>query len=179
MIEDLKTEFRLQQVAPELAEKWKNVREEVWDQTGRQLIVTSGFRSFSDQLADWSQGRMKNKNGSWSVSDLRKVVTHAMPGESYHNYGLALDSAWGFGDPYLAKVPPNEAVSLWDLYGELCKQEDLTWGGDWPGEKEDRPHCELNWGMGIHWTQMTYEREGLHGLWQKGLALGKCGSNIS
>lgn len=50
-------------------------------QTGIRPLIYCGFRSFEEQAALFSQGRTK----------AGRIVTKAKPGESYHNYGLAMD----------------------------------------------------------------------------------------
>ncbi len=49
--------------------------------SGASYYAISGYRSFPEQMKLWTQGR--------TVSG--KIVTNALPGSSYHNYGLAVD----------------------------------------------------------------------------------------
>ena len=46
------------------------------------LRITQGLRTFPEQQALYDQGR-NGKPG--------KIVTNAKPGQSYHNWGLAID----------------------------------------------------------------------------------------
>lgn len=50
---------------------------------GITVVITEGFRSFKEQDELYKQGRTKKGN----------IVTYARGGESYHNYGLAIDFA--------------------------------------------------------------------------------------
>jgi len=95
---------------------------ETASQNGMNLYVTDGYRSLADQANLLNSGR---------------GVTHARPGHSFHNYGLAVDIAFRN-----AKGNPS-----WDLHhdwkklGELGKKTGLFWGGDW--HHPDLPHFQL------------------------------------
>jgi len=77
---------------------------------------------------------------------LGKHVTHAGPGESWHQWGAAVDAvpwldaktlAWDITDDD-PRWP--EADEAWQCYGAAVRQAGLAWGGDWGW---DRPHCQL------------------------------------
>ncbi|MDX9789050.1 MAG: M15 family metallopeptidase [Desulfobacterales bacterium] len=71
---------------------------------------------------------------------LGKHITWAGPGESYHNYGLAFDSAVMVG----GKIDWSmRRPDLWKIYGEVAVAEGLEWAGNWPGSKVEYPHCQL------------------------------------
>ena len=165
MIYDRASEMKLTGVHPELALRWRKVCKDFFDLHQLQLKVTDGLRTFSQQWAEWSKGRLKDKNGQWIVCDERKVVTHAMPGQSYHQYGLAVDSAFLGNDPYLANLPEEQSIFLWNEYGRICVANGLEWGGNWPHPKTDRPHCEKTFGFSVHDLQIMYEDKGLRGIW--------------
>ncbi|HAQ07923.1 MAG TPA: peptidase M15, partial [Bacillus bacterium] len=50
---------------------------------GISVIISDGFRSIHDQEKLYEKGRSKEG----------QIVTHAKGGESYHNFGLAVDFA--------------------------------------------------------------------------------------
>ncbi|GAE48390.1 phage endolysin [Mesobacillus boroniphilus JCM 21738] len=50
---------------------------------GIKVLVTDGFRSFEEQNQLYEKGRSREG----------QIVTHAKGGESYHNFGLAIDFA--------------------------------------------------------------------------------------
>lgn len=57
-----------------------------------QVSITSGYRSFEEQAALFAQGRTRSE----IINQVRKrgaggSVTDAPPGQSAHNYGLAVD----------------------------------------------------------------------------------------
>ncbi len=173
MMEDPKTDWKLMKVCPDVGTRWKAAREEIWNSIGRQIGITDGLRSYADQWALWGKGRLKDKNGTWVVCDKKLIVTYAMPGQSYHQYGLAIDSCFLGNDPYLAKLPRGEAEILWELYGKAVKTQGLEWGGGW--KIPDRPHCQLTYGLSTHMLQMIYEERGLSGIWEKCKSTMMCG----
>lgn len=72
------------------------------------------------------------------AGELGKHVTNAGPGESWHQYAMALDC-----------VPVKYGKALWGsnelgwkVYGSAANHLGLTWAGDWTGFKE-LPHIQL------------------------------------
>jgi len=71
----------------------------------------------------------------------RKIVTHAGPGQSVHNYGQAFDfvplhdgkPVWGTRD--------LEDYQLWNACGAAVEDAGLEWGGHWKTLK-DFPHAQ-------------------------------------
>jgi hypothetical protein len=111
---------KLRHVHPILAEKTMRLIDLAREE-GYELIVTQGLRTFAEQ------DRLFNQ---------RPRVTNARGGQSYHNYGLAVDVAF--------KV--NGQIS-WDerLYkniGRWAARVGLEWGGNW--RFVDLPHLQLN-----------------------------------
>ncbi len=86
---------------------------------GFDIRITSSYRSFDEQAALYMQGR--GLSGP--------VVTNAKPGQSSHNYGLAIDV-----------VDRKKGYDIdWKKLGKIGKQAGLKWGGDW-WRFIDRPH---------------------------------------
>ena len=80
----------------------------------------------------------------------KKIRTDAGPGQSLHNYGMALDGCPLFeGKPLWEDDDPEEAA-LWQQYGELGKAAGFAWAGDWRRFKE-KPHLEI---PGAHWQDL-------------------------
>ncbi|WP_128104225.1 M15 family metallopeptidase [Paenibacillus sp. DCT19] len=110
---------------------------------GIEVVITHGYRSIEEQDALFDQGRTGTGN----------IVTNARGGESYHNYGLAIDFA--------LRTPQGEIV--WDMErddngnGEpdwmevvaLAKDLGFTWGGDW-ANFPDYPHLQMDFGLSIN-----------------------------
>ncbi|SDL03715.1 peptidoglycan L-alanyl-D-glutamate endopeptidase CwlK [Paenibacillus sp. ov031] len=110
---------------------------------GIEIVITHDFRSINEQDALYNQGRSLSGN----------IVTNAKGGESYHNYGLAIDFA--------LRTPEGDVV--WDMERddngngkpdwlevvELAKELGFTWGGDWDNFP-DYPHLQMDFGLSIN-----------------------------
>lgn len=103
---------------------------------GITVVMTEGFRSFKEQDELYKQGRTKKGN----------IVTYARGGESYHNYGLAIDFALQKKDGSIIwdmEYDGNQnGKSDWLEVVEIAKKLGFEWGGDWKRFK-DYPHLEM------------------------------------
>nr|WP_204671998.1 M15 family metallopeptidase [Gracilibacillus alcaliphilus] len=113
---------------------------------GISIIITDDYRSFEEQDQLYAQGRENNS----------PVVTHARGGESYHNYGLAIDFA----------LRSDNGEVIWDLnydgngngqsdwleVVDIAKDLGFEWGGDWEHFK-DYPHLQMDFGFTIQELQ--------------------------
>ncbi|MGA4919603.1 peptidoglycan L-alanyl-D-glutamate endopeptidase CwlK [Bacillus subtilis] len=103
---------------------------------GIDVVITEGFRSFKEQDELYKQGRTKKGN----------IVTYARGGESYHNYGLAIDFALQKKDGSIIwdmEYDGNQnGKSDWLEVVEIAKTLGFEWGGDWKRFK-DYPHLEM------------------------------------
>lgn len=71
-----------------------------------------------------------------STADGRHV-TNAGPGESWHNYGEALDAY-----PLVhGKLASDEHVDLWNIWGKAVEGAGLQWAGRWTKFRE-LPHAQ-------------------------------------
>src|SRR5881392_3989135 len=59
---------------------------------GITLEVLEGMRSWQESDMLYEEGR-ELRGGIWIITDVRKVVTNARGGQSWHNFGLACDVA--------------------------------------------------------------------------------------
>lgn len=101
---------------------------------GLYVLFSDGYRSHAEQNKLYEQGRTKSG----------KIVTNARGGQSYHNYGLALDmfitnkegttASWNVSD--LSKA------------AKIAKSLGFEWGGDWKTFK-DYPHIQMTGGLSI------------------------------
>lgn len=173
MIFDSNTTIKLTSVFPELAQAWKLVAIDMFDEHEVKIKVTEGLRTFSQQWDLWSQGRLKDKNGHWLICDIKKVVTYAMPGQSFHQYGLAIDTCFMGRDPYLSSIPIRDSELLWNEYGRLCHKHGLEWGGNW--KRPDRPHAQWISGLTLHDLQILYEDGGIKKVWAECTKRSQCG----
>lgn len=105
---------------------------------GIEIAITSGFRSSAEQDRLYRQGRQ----------DAGNIVTHARGGQSYHNYGLAIDFALRDGSDILwdtEKDGNGNGRSDWTEVVELAKDLGFDWGGDWENFP-DYPHLQMDFG---------------------------------
>jgi len=111
-----------------VAEKAKELLGDVLAGIDKKLLLVQSFRSAADQAVLYAQGR----------TTPGKIVTHAKPGSSYHEWGLAFDVAIAnaAGQP----TWPND-VALWTQIGRFGEELGLTWGGRFPDP--DYGHFEL------------------------------------
>ncbi|MGE7878236.1 peptidoglycan-binding protein [Peribacillus muralis] len=113
------------------------------------VIISAGYRSMEEQAKLYGQGRLGYSYGGLNYSDLSKpIVTNAMPGESYHNYGLAIDFFIVSDDGKSAIWTVDEK---WRRAAAIGKSLGFAWGGDWSSFK-DYPHLDLT--GGLSYTQL-------------------------
>ncbi|KGM44594.1 M15 family metallopeptidase [Neobacillus niacini] len=109
---------------------------------GIVVMITDGFRSIEEQNTIYEQGRTAEGN----------IVTNAKGGESYHNYGLAIDFALETtsGDViWDRQYDRNQnGKSDWSEVVKIAKSLGFEWGGDWKGFK-DYPHFQMDFGLTI------------------------------
>ncbi|WP_419888243.1 M15 family metallopeptidase [Neobacillus niacini] len=109
---------------------------------GIVVLITDGFRSIEEQNTIYEQGRTAEGN----------IVTNAKGGESYHNYGLAIDFALETtsGDViWDRQYDRNQnGKSDWSEVVKIAKSLGFEWGGDWKGFK-DYPHFQMDFGLTI------------------------------
>jgi peptidoglycan LD-endopeptidase CwlK len=107
---------------------------------GIVILITDDFRSMEDQDALYEKGRSAEGN----------IVTHARGGESFHNFGLAIDFAIKTPDENIIwdmQYDGNQnGKSDWDEVVELAKALGFEWGGDW-AQFKDYPHLQMNFGL--------------------------------
>lgn len=120
---------------------------------GTYFRILSGYRDYESQVAEYKRGRVvslsrvedsrgyRYKILSSSVVNASAVSTRAFGGQSYHNYGLAVDlvvrklgDAFGRGSP--VRVGSRSWDNLTAFYTELglldwARSCGLTWGGSW------------------------------------------------
>ena len=92
---------------------------------GINLRITFGMRTFQQQQDLYDQGRTKPG----------LVVTKAKPGQSFHNYGLAIDVC-----PVVDGKFDWES-KRWTEISDIGKSLGFSWGGDWKNFR-DIPHFE-------------------------------------
>lgn len=155
-MKDQKTLERIQLLHPKLRDEAVELYDEIVASLTGSAICRFAYtlRTFAEQDALFAQGRSKPG----------KVVTNAKGGQSYHNYGLAIDivlildkdkngtfetASWDLKTDFDGdkKADWMEVVQIFKRYG-------FEWGGDW--KFVDAPHFQKTFGKSI------YELRALH-----------------
>ena len=93
---------------------------------GYEMVLLEGYRSPERQA---------------QLAGLGGHVTRARAYESYHQYGLAADSAFRRGGQIVIQETDPWAMRGYELFGEVGRSVGLVWGGDW--SLKDFGHLEL------------------------------------
>lgn len=127
---------------PIVAEKVEVLKEKTAEKE-ITILITDDYRSIEEQDKIYDQGR----------GTPGKVVTHLKGGDSYHNFGLAVDFALQLEDGNViwdTEYDGNgNGQSDWFEVAEIAKELGFEWGGDWRGFK-DYPHLQMNFGLTIN-----------------------------
>lgn len=86
-----------------------------------------------------------------------RIVTSAAPGQSYHNYGLAIDGVVLRGGKPVWGHTSNEDLSYWTRYGELAEDVGFKWAGRWRGRSREFPHLQE---PGVDWRELIRTHPG-------------------
>lgn len=116
---------------------------------GIDLLVTCTLRDAEAQEALYAQGR----------SAPGRIVTHARGGDSFHQYGVALDvvplrhgkPVWGTSGDGIDEDPADDQtddLELWQRVGAIGEACDLEWAGRWKRGREF-PHFQFTGGLTI------------------------------
>lgn len=119
------------------------------ERDGLPMRLFEARRTFTRQRDLYAVGRQRDSKGVWRV--VGATSTKALPGQSAHNWGFAVDfvldplhSWWGSqrpSGPWDTGSPTRPLPGLaWEKYGRLVRECGLVWGGDWGW---DKPHAEL------------------------------------
>lgn len=98
---------------------------------GVHPIITQGYRSFAESNKIYQQGR----------TTPGEIVSNAKAGQSWHNWGLAVDICLLVNGVRSWKVDAN-----WMIVVNTFKKYGFTWGGDFSGNFKDYPHLEMKMG---------------------------------
>lgn len=123
-----------------------------------------GLRSHEQQDALYAKGRtVKNTDGVTPERPMGITVTNSRGGESWHNYGVAVDIVFRPG----GKWSWDYRGLPYDALGAIVQAAALEWGGAWPEPKTDMPHAELRAGLLIARAQALYAAGGLPAVWSE------------
>jgi len=143
MTGDPRSNREIQHLDPRVQLPAANFINRVNAELGQRITILQGFRSIQTQNTFYAQGRTAPG----------PIITNARGGQSYHNYGLAVDvymvNRNGNID-FNAVVPP--AVI------EIARQEGFEWGGNWRRFR-DNPHFQMTFGQTV---QQLMIQHGIH-----------------
>lgn len=130
---------RLNQLHPVIRQMGLDAYEEAVKATPENVhpLITQTLRTFEESDKLYAQGR----------TEPGKIVTKSKAGQSYHNYGLALDFALIVNGDISWIVNDN-----WMKVVDIFKQHGFTWGGDFEGSFKDYPHLENK--LGHNWRDL-------------------------
>lgn len=117
-----------------------------------------GLRTWEEQNALYAQGRTAPG----------KIITNAKGGQSWHNFGLAVDMAED-GSPNNAGIQWSWARNT-DYLKMGSHASDygvgLEWGGLWKAFK-DYPHVQLTRGLTLVQAGQLYKQGGIQAVWDE------------
>jgi peptidoglycan L-alanyl-D-glutamate endopeptidase CwlK len=96
------------------------------DEHAYDMVLIEGYRSPERQT---------------QLASLGPHVTNAAAWQSYHQHGLAADSAFMRAGKLVISERDPWAAKGYELYGEVAQRVGLTWGGRW--QNADLGHAEL------------------------------------
>ncbi len=96
------------------------------EEQGYEMALIEGYRSPERQNM---------------LAGLGAQVTNAAAWQSYHQYGLAADSAFLRDGKLVITERDPWAMKGYELYGDIAQRVGLTWGGRW--QNRDLGHVEL------------------------------------
>lgn len=148
---------RIKQLHPDLINEVKEIYNKICESltSNSRCRFAYTLRTFPEQAELYAQGRTKifDANGK----RLGKV-TNAKAGQSYHNYGLAIDivllidkdkngtfesASWDIKTDF-----DKDEKSDWMEIVEIFKSYGWNWGGDFKSLK-DYPHFEKSFGLSV------------------------------
>lgn len=106
------------------------------DRAGLDILVYCTLRSIEEQERLYARGR----------TEPGKIVTNARGGESWHNFGRALDFV-----PLRAGKPvwgtSGDDWALWERAGLLAEKHGFEWSGRWRGSLREVGHIQMTGGL--------------------------------
>lgn len=99
--------------------------------------IDCGLRTFEESDRLYAQGRTAPG----------EIVTNAKAGQSFHNYGMAID--------FHLQINGKDSWAVdhdWMTVVNIFKSHGFKWGGDFKGNFKDAPHFEMP--LGYTWQQL-------------------------
>lgn len=152
---------RIQFLHPKLRDETTKIYAEICEALKGKAICRFAYtlRSFAEQDALYAQGR--TKPGS--------IVTWAKGGQSFHNYGLAVDIVLlkdtnGDGTFETASWETDhdfdgDGIADWTEIVHIFTRYGWEWGGNWNKPKQDTPHFQKTFGYSISQLQDLHTKQ--------------------
>ncbi len=140
---------RIEKLHPRIKDEAKEIYEEICKSLKGRAVCrfTHTLRSFKEQNDLFAIGRTKPG----------RIVTNARGGQSYHNYGLAVDicliidgkiASWNTTADF-----DKDGIADWQEIVRIFKIYGWEWGGDW--RFKDMPHFQKTFGLSIkEWQKL-------------------------
>jgi hypothetical protein len=161
-----KIKNNLSGLQPEFLEKVNKLLANCKSKHNIIMVPIQGLRTIEEQAKLWRQGRSLDKiklqiidlkqNGAPYLASIlegvgpqggKNIVTHALPGLSWHNWGYAVDCYVSHEGKLIMenKDPLMETVGFrgYRLYAEEAALLGLRPGYYFSGKKQDRPHVQM------------------------------------
>jgi len=103
---------------------------------GIDILITCTYRDNEAQQACYDQGRTPE-----SISKGEKIITNAKPGQSFHQWRVAIDTV-----PIINGKAVWSDNLLWNKIGAIGVNNGFEWAGNWISFKE-KPHFQLTGGL--------------------------------
>ena len=141
---------RIEDLHPESRRKFEEFLKRAKSE-GIDVLVYCTYRSEEEQQVLYLQGRLdkfgitleelnekRKKLGLWTLSpsEAKRVVTNAKPWQSAHQFGVAIDLV-----PLHGGKPAWSDVETYKRLGEIAKEFELEWAGEWKRFRE-MPHFQ-------------------------------------
>lgn len=138
---DASTINRIAKIHPKLRSEVANILSDI-QAKNINIRITQGLRTIAEQDALYAQGRTKPGG----------KVTNAKGGQSFHNFGLAVDFCLMHKDGSISwdlhEDVDKDGVKDWMEVVEVFKKYGWVWGGDFKSIK-DNPHFEKTFGKSL------------------------------
>ena len=137
---------RIQSAHPSLRVELRAIYEEIFEKlTGKAKVrFTHVLRTFIEQNRLYAIGRTTGIKG--------RIVTNAKGGDSYHNWGFAVDFVLLIDDKEISydmlKDYDFDGIADWGEVVTIFKKYGWEYGGDWKKFK-DYPHFQRTFGYTI------------------------------
>jgi peptidoglycan L-alanyl-D-glutamate endopeptidase CwlK len=140
------TESRIKLLHPKVRDEVRALVNKANEQLTKhsQMRIVQGLRTIQEQEALYAQGRTLPG----------KKVTNAKGGQSYHNFGLAIDFALVIDNKTISwdlkKDWDGDKIADWMEVVSVFTKAGWEWGGTW--KFQDNPHFEKR--FSLTWQQM-------------------------